>query len=589
MNFFKTFLAALLAVVVGTGFAMMLGIMTLAGMAAMIGSKTPAVVPHGAVLRLDLGQVSDSPQRSPLDAFDFMSLDVPRHTPLLKVIRSIDAAAEDPRIEGLYLNFGEGTSAPLASLEELRARIVKFKESGKFVVAYQENWGQVGYWFASVADSVYTNPAGSFEWTGLSLDVMFYKGLLDKLGVEPVVVRHGSFKSAIEPYILDRMSPENRLQYERLAGSIWGMVVGDVAAARGVDSLRLIEWADNLEIHSTGAALERGLVDGVVYEDQVMARMKELTGGEKDPTVVSLADYMSQTADANIASKNKIALIYAEGEIVSGSDDVGSVTMVDKIRRAREDKDVKAVVLRVNSPGGSALAAEVMWRELELLRAEKPLIVSMGATAASGGYYIAAPADAIYADRSTLTGSIGVFGLFFNAGDALRTKLGVTTDVVTTNRHSDIGSPFRSPRPAELAYLQKSVEDVYATFVGHVAEGRNMIPEAVDKIGQGRVWTGVDALGIGLIDGHGGLVEALSLAADRVGVADDFRVWEVTDELSPFEALLGGLSAKVRASVLRDGVLRDELGAAFRHYEQLRGIFSEPGVQARLPYVIEMR
>jgi len=590
MNFLKTFLAALLAVVVGAGLAMMLGVVMLAGMAAMIGSKAPAAVPHGAVLRLDLGQVTDSPQQSPFAGFDFMSMDMPRHTQLLKVIRSIDAAAEDPRIEGLYLNFGEGTSASLASLEEIRACVVKFKESGKFVVAYEENWSQVGYWFASVADSVYTNPLGSFEWNGLSLDVMFYKGLLDKLDVRPVVVRHGEFKSAVEPFILDRMSPENRLQYEKLAGSIWSMVVDDIAAVRGIEAARLNEWADNLEISSPAAALERGMVDGVVYEDEVMERMKELAGGEDDPKVVSLADYMSQVTDAAV-SKNKIALIYAEGAIVSGSggqDEVGSVSLVEKIRKAREDDAVKAVVLRVNSPGGSALAAEVMWRELELLRAEKPLVVSMGATAASGGYYIAAPADAIYADRSTLTGSIGVFGLYMNVGDAMRTKLGVTTDVVNTNRHSDIGSPFREPTKAEMDYLQRSVEDVYSTFVGHVADGRNMVPDAVDKIGQGRVWTGEDALGIGLIDGYGGLVEALSLAADRVGVAGDFRIVEITDDPSPLAALVSGFSASVRANLLQDE-LGDELGGAFRHYRQMREMFDEEGVQARLPYIIEIQ
>jgi len=403
------------------------------------------------------------------------------------------------------------------------------------------------------------------------------------------------------------------------------MVVGDIAEARGIETAKLNEWADNLEIASPAAALERGMVDGVVYEDEVMDAMKELTGGEDEPTVVSLADYMNQVSGPGESSSNKIALIYAEGEIASGKGGrgaVGSASMVEKIRRAREDKSVKAVVLRVNSPGGSALAAEVMWGELELLRAEKPLVVSMGTYAASGGYYIAAPADAIYADRSTLTGSIGVFGLFFNVGDAMRTKLGVTTDVVTTNRHSDMGSPFREPRSAELAYLQKTVEEVYFTFVGHVADGRKMIPEAVDKIGQGRVWTGVDALGIGLVDGHGGLVDALSLAADRVGVAGDFSIHEVTDELSTFEALFGSLSTSIRGRVLggilggapngfgggtggvlsgvsggfsggfssglSGGELRNELGGAFRHYEQLRNMLDEPGVQARLPYVIEI-
>jgi protease-4 len=308
---------------------------------------------------------------------------------------------------------------------------------------------------------------------------------------------------------------------------------------------------------------------------------------DEEPHFTDFGDYVSQVAVTNLSSKNKIALIYAEGEIVSGSGaqgEVGSASMVEKIKKAREDEATKAVVLRINSPGGSALASEVMWRELELLKAEKPLIVSMGDLAASGGYYIAAPADAIYADRSTLTGSIGVFGLLANVGDALKSKLGVTTDVVKTGRYADLGSMYRSPAPAELAFLQTMIEDTYSTFVGHVADGRNMTPEAVDAIGQGRVWAGADALEIGLIDGYGGLVDALSLAADRVGIVDDFRIWEVMDAPSPFDAIFSGLGASVRS-----WALKDELGEAFRHYEYLRGILDEPGVQARMPYVVEIQ
>ncbi len=303
--------------------------------------------------------------------------------------------------------------------------------------------------------------------------------------------------------------------------------------------------------------------------------------------MVSFGDYASQVMGTGATSKNKIAVIYAEGSIVSGQGaqgEIGSVAMVEKIKRAREDENVKAVVFRINSPGGSALASEVMWRELTLLKAEKPLIVSMGNYAASGGYYIASPADVIYADRSTLTGSIGVFGLFANVGGALKGKLGITTDVVNTNRYSDVGSMYRTPSSSELAYFQKSVEDVYSTFVGHVAEGRNMTPEAVDKIGQGRVWSGADALEIGLIDGFGGIFNAIALAADRVGVADDFRIYEVIDTPTGFEALLSGFSVRVRRSVLQD-----ELGEAFVHYEHLRGMLDGDEVQARMPYVVEIR
>jgi protease-4 len=590
MNFIKTFFAALLAAVVGFGLVVMFWTMILVGMVASFGSSPAAVISSESVLRLDMGAISDSPSASPFDNFDPLTMKMSKPTTLLRAIQSIQAAADDERIEGIYLNLGEDISMSLASAEEIRAELVKFREGGKFIVAYQEAWSQVALWFASVADKIYTNPAGEVQWTGLSARVMFYKGLLDKLDIEPIVVRHGTFKSAVEPYILDKMSPENRLQYEKLVTSLWGMIVEDVASARDIPAEDLQAWADNLTIDSPAAALERGLVDGLLYEDEVeaeIARRLGKTEGEK-PTFASFGDYASQVTSTNIASKNKIAIVYAEGEIVSGSGgagQMGSAAMVEKIRKAREDEATVAVVLRINSPGGSALASEVMWRELELLRAEKPLIVSMGDTAASGGYYIAAPADAIYADRATLTGSIGVFGLFANVGEALEKKVGVTVDVVKSGRSADLGMPmFRDPSSAELAYLQKSVEEVYSTFVGHVAEGRNMSPEAVDAIGQGRVWAGGDALEIGLVDGFGGLVDAISLAADRVGVADDFRLWEVVSEASPFDAFFSGLSASVRR-----WALKEELGEAFGHYEHLRGMLDEKGVQARVPYLLEIQ
>ncbi len=589
MNFGKTFLASLLAVVVGVGLVVMLWTMVIVGMVSAFGTSSAVYISRGSVLQLDLGAVTDSPSASPLDGFDFERMEIVPQMTLLKAIRSIQAAAVDDRIEGIYIRLGESASVSLASLEEIRAELERFKESGKFIVAYEEAYSQLAYWFASVADEVYTNPAGGMEWQGLSSTLMFYRGLFDKLGVEPVVIRHGSFKSAIEPYIMDRMSPENRLQYDKMTGSLWGMVLEQVSASRGVSVSDLQSYADDLTIDSPAAAVEKGFIDDLLYEDQVMDKLAGLAGAfeGEEPEIVSLDDYASQVSAVNVASKNKVAVIYAEGTIVSGTGargEVGSDSMVEKIRRARDDEQTVAVVLRINSPGGSALASEVMWRELELLRAEKPLIVSMGALAASGGYYIAAPADAIYADRATLTGSIGVFGLYFNVGGALKDKLGVTTDVVNTGRYADLGSAFRSPSSAELAYIQTSIEEVYSTFVGHVADGRNMTPEAVDAIGQGRVWAGGDALEIGLIDGFGGLVDALSLAADRVGVSDDFRIWEVTDDPSPFDALFSGLSASIRTRILKE-----ELGAAFGHYDQVRRMMNQGGIQARLPSVVEIQ
>ena len=589
MNFGRTFFASLLAVVVGFGLVIMLWTMVIVGMVSAFGSSPAVVVSSGSVLRLDLGAVTDSPAASPLDGFDFQSMEIVPRMTLLKTVQSIQAAASDDRIEGIYIRLGESANVSLASLEEIRAELERFKESGKFIVAYEEAYGQLAYWFASVADEVYTNPAGGLQWQGLSSTLMFYKGLFDKLGVEPVVVRHGSFKSAVEPYIVDRMSPENRLQYEKMTGSLWDMVLEQVSASRNVPVADLQAWADGLAIDSPTAAVEKGLIDDLWYENQVMDKLAELSGSVEgeDPEIVSLGDYASQVSAANVSSKNKIAVIYAEGSIVSGTGargEVGSESLVEKIRKARDDDQTVAVVLRINSPGGSALASEVMWRELELLKAEKPLIVSMGALAASGGYYIAAPADAIYANRTTLTGSIGVFGLFFNVGGALKEKLGVTTDVVNTGRYADLGSAYRTPSSTELAYIQTSIEEVYSTFVGHVADGRNMSPEAVDAIGQGRVWAGNDALEIGLIDGFGGLADALSLAADRVGVTEDFRIWEVTGEPSPLDALFSGLSASIKTQILKN-----ELGTTYQHYQQINTMMNQGGIQARMPFNVEIQ
>lgn len=591
MNFLKTFLAALLAVVVAFGLMIMVWSAIIAGIIASFGSSTTYVADN-SVLKLNPGTITDAPAASFFDEWDFASMAPKYRMTQLSAVRAIQAAATDDRIEGIYIEFDEYANASLANLEEIRAELVKFKESGKFIIAYSESFGQIDYYVSSVADKIYINPEGIMEWHGLSLQMMFYKGLLDKLGIVPEVIRHGSFKSAAEPFLLDKMSYENRMQYEVLVGSLWGMITEAVAQSRGISAAELNVWADRLAIDSPQAAVEKGLVDGTKYKDEVMSEIAGMLDGEAglDDHVneVSFGDYAAEVALTSTGiSRNKIAVVYAEGDIVSGegaAGQMGSTSMVEKIVSARKDETVKAVVLRVNSPGGSALASDVMWRELTLLKAEKPVIVSMGAYAASGGYYIACPADVIYADRSTITGSIGVFGMHANIGDALNKHLGITVDGVTTNRHSDIGSLYREISPVEKTYIQNSVEQVYTTFIGHVAEGRNMPVENVDKIAQGRVWTGADAVANGLVDGMGGIADAITIAADRAGIAEDYSIWEVTNSATGWEAMFGGLSTSVRRMVLQD-----EMGEAFVQYDKLRRMLDEDGVQARLPYVLEIR
>ena len=587
MNFFKTFLASLLAFFVANFVWFFLFIIIIAGVAA-IGSSTTIVEPK-SVLKIDLSEsIVDQPVNDPLAGFDPMSMNVQKSVSNMQVMNAIESAAQDDNIEGIYINLTGTGTASAALLEEVRDYITAFKESGKFVVAYGEVYSQGGYYLASVADSIFLNPVGEMEWRGLAAQVMFYKGLLDKLGVEPQVFRHGTFKSAVEPYILNRMSPENRTQMETYINSIWGTMVADIAKERNlsIDSLNM--FATDLSAMMAEDALANRMVDGLKYEDEVedILREKLELDADEDITFVTLGEYIAAKPYTPSYSDNKIEVIYAEGQIVQGTSEqgtLGSSTLADQLAEARMDEEVKAVVLRVNSPGGSALASEVIWREMELLRQQKPVIVSMGDYAASGGYYISAPADAIIANATTLTGSIGVFGLMFNAEKALNNKLGITIDVAKTNPSADMGMPFRAVSSTERTKIMRSIEQVYSTFVNHVADGRNMTFDSVDAIGQGRVWTGNDGNRIGLVDEIGGLKYAIAVAADKAECLDDYMVRESMGEPTGLAALLSSLEAHIS-----DRKMRKEMGAMYDEYRSLRALMENEGVQAlTLPIEIQ--
>ncbi len=579
MNFFKTFLASLLAFFVANFVWFFLFIIIVAGIAA-IGSSSTIVEPK-SVLKIDLAEsIVDQPVNDPLAGFDPMSMNVQKSVSNMQVMNAIESAAQDDNIEGIYINLTGAGTASAALLEEVRDYITAFKESGKFVVAYGEVYSQGGYYLASVADSIFLNPVGEMEWRGLAAQVMFYKGLLDKLGVEPQVFRHGTFKSAVEPYILNRMSPENRTQMETYVNSIWGTMVADIAEERNlsIDSLNM--FATDLSAMMAEDALANRMVDGLKYEDEVedILREKLELDADEDITFVTLGEYIAAKPYTPTYSDNKIEVIYAEGQIVQGTSEqgtLGSTTLADQLAEARLDEEVKAVVLRVNSPGGSALASEVIWREMELLRQQKPVIVSMGDYAASGGYYISAPADAIIADATTLTGSIGVFGLMFNAEKALNNKLGITIDVAKTNPSADMGMPFRAVNSTERSKIMRSIEQIYSTFVNHVADGRNMTFDSVDAIGQGRVWTGNDGNRIGLVDEIGGLKYAIAVAADKAECLDDYMVRESMGEPTGLAALLSSLEAHIS-----DRKMRKEMGAMYDEYRSLRALMENEGVQA---------
>ena len=592
MNFFKTFLACVLAFFVGSFISSFMWFFMVIVMALSMDTNTVSVR-DGSILKIDLSeQIVDSPASDPLADFDFLSMQSTRKLPLMKALRAIEAAKDDKRIEGIYLRMnGGGGVEGSALLEELREGIVDFKQSGKFVVAYDEVYSQGRYYLASAADSIYLQPQGGMDWMGLSSNVMFFKGLFDKLDVRAEVFRPTAcrYKSAVEPYILDKMSSANREQMQQLVNSLWKTIAGSVAESRGIGLAELNRLADNLAVTLPEEALEKHFVDGLLYEDQmddVFASLGVEAGKDGDFRFVSLGDYASQLSASGSSSASKIAIVYAEGEIVDGEASAGSIggnSLARELAEVREDDSIEAVVLRVNSPGGSALASDVIWREMELLKAEKPVVVSMGSYAASGGYYISAPADVIVADRMTLTGSIGVFGMFLDYSGALKNKLGITVDGVQSNASAGMGE-FKPLTPAERACIMRGVDKVYDTFTSYVAKGRNLPIEKVLDIAGGRVWSGEDALGIGLIDTYGGLKTAIALAADKAEIGGDYRVVEKVDQPTGLAAILASLEVRVRTLVSGS-----QLGVPEAELRQMREALNRQGVMMYSPYKVELR
>ena len=588
MNFVKTFLAGLLAVVVGTFLVFFLWIFILLGIAGSM-DKSVAVHPE-SILKIDFSEVlTDAPSSDPLAGIDLMTLQTTRQLSLFKALRAIEAAGADDRIKGIYLRMnGEGGVTGSALLEELREALLEFKQSGKFIIAYNETYSQGQYYLASVADKIYLQPEGGMDWSGLASNVMFYKGLLDKLDLRAEVFRPTAckYKSAVEPFILDKMSSANREQMQALVNSMWGTISGAVCESRGIDSVKMRRITDNLQVTLPEEALEYGFVDSLVYEDQMEDVFAEL-GVSDDYAFITLGDYASQVgADLKNISADQVAIVYADGQIVDGEGygkEIYGNTLAAKIAGVREDEKVKAVVLRVNSPGGSALASDVIWREVELLRAEKPVIVSMGSYAASGGYYISCPADVIVADKLTLTGSIGVFGMILDTREALKNKLGITVDGVKSNASSSFLAT-EPLTPIQRSMIMRGVDKVYTTFTNDVAEGRNLPIEKVLDIAGGRVWSGADALGIGLIDTYGGLKTAIALAVDKADLGDNYRVTEVTETPSGFAAFIASLNVSVR-----EVFTRSELGLMMKDYNTVREAFRQQGVLMYSPYKVEMR
>jgi protease-4 len=471
---------------------------------------------------------------------------------------------------------------------ELRESLEDFKSSGKFIIAYDEAFSEGGYYLASVADEVYMNPIGGVDFNGFASEGIFLKGFFEKVGIKPEVFRVGEFKSAVEPYILDKMSPENRLQTQFFLDDINTNALIDIAESRGIafDSLKKIN--NLMLVRKPADAVTYGLMTELLYEDQVHSKLKEKLGLEEDDDIskINATDLASSAKSKNITSSNRIAVIIAEGEIVSGKADgvISSEKFAAEIRKARKNESIKAIVLRINSPGGSVLASEVIWREVAEAQKAKPVIVSMGEVAASGGYYIAAPADTIVAQPNTITGSIGIFGMMFNVQELLNDKLGITTDVVKTGEFSDFMNAGRPITEVERMIMQSSVEDGYETFISRVAEGRKMTPEAVKEVASGRVWTGNQAKERGLVDVLGGLDTAIEIAAGKIKAGDDYRVVYYPEVKPWFETIMDDFGQSVRV-----GFLKHELQENYKIYQQVEKLKTYQGIQARMAQEITIK
>jgi len=586
-NFLKYTLATITGIIIAS---ILFFIVMLAGFSAIVSSgNKPVSISNNSILVLKAGvPIPDRGDQNPFSGLDLFNMTITPAPGLNEILQNIEKASGDNKIKGILIENGL-LPAGWATTEEIRNALLKFRENGKFVISYSDYvLTQQCYYLSTAADKIYINPGSMVDFKGLSSDVMFFKKALEKIGVEVQVTRHGKFKGAVEPFILDKLSEENKTQIKDYAGSLWNQILSDISESRGLPVAQLNRIADNLDGNIASRALETRLVDGLIYRDALIDTLKAISGinTDKDLNLVSMTKY-SKVPDTKMtySAKNKIAVIYASGTIVTGKgneNNIGGNSYADLIRKVKKDTSVKAIVLRVNSPGGNAIASDIIWNELNLAAKVKPVVISMGNYAASGGYYISAPGTKIYANPMTISGSIGVFGIIPNARKLLEQKLGLTTEVVNTNKNSDFPSVYRPMNNYEKEMMQLSIENIYSDFVNKVAAGRKMSARSVDSIGQGRVWSGNSAQKIGLVDEIGGLKDAISGAAKLAGI-EHYSVRELPVIEDPYTRILTQLSGEVRMSILKK-----ELGESVTYYNMVKEIKDLSGIQARLPYFIEI-
>lgn len=590
MQFTRTFFASFLAVIAALVIAIPILFMLVGGIVASFSQQEEVAIPSGSILHMKLS--SPIVENAGEEPFDF---DIPELGPfasstkkigLYQILNGIEAAKTDDRIKGIYLNLQGGVGTGWANASSIREALIDFKSSGKFVYAYSEAFGEKAYYLATAADSVYMPPQGSVEFNGIAANRYFLKGMLDKLDVSPRVFKVGTYKSAVEPFIRENMSEENKEQTRSYLSAIWQTFTDDVSQDRALTPTQINTLAETFVFGEAKRAVALGIIDRTIYQTALMEEMKQRQGLETEDKLplVKFSKYMTVGKTGTKRSENKIAVIFAEGQIVPGKSsngNMGSTTIVNAIRKATRDERVKGVVLRINSPGGSLLASDLIAQEIRTCREKKPVFASMADLAASGGYYIAAPCDSIYARPNTITGSIGIFALTYGTADMFKENLGVTFDAVETHTHANFLDPNYPMSEKESEVLQSIIERGYGQFVDVVKTGRSFPDSAaVDKIGQGRVWSGKDAQGIGLVDHMGDLNDVVAAVARRVGVEGDYQVMGLPKPKTTFEELLGDLGTMAIDQSMTNSAFSEQ----WKFIQEVKQMSLAPGIYTMLPY-----
>lgn len=571
--------------IIGTFVLFFVMLFILSMMVSSMNTETITIT-ENSILHLELDhEIKERSSKNPFDDFNFSNFSSKQQLGLNDILKNIEKASKDEKIKGIYIDI-PSFQGGLATVEEIRNALLAFKKSGKFIYAYSDYYTQGAYYLASTADRIFLNPEGQVSLNGIASQSLFFKGTLEKLEIEPQVIRHGKFKSAIEPFILDKMSPENKEQVAAFVDPIWNHISQQICISRKIENSTFKNMVDSMLLSTAADAKRYKVVDELKYYDEFsMLLAKKLNKKDaKDLPLISLNKYSKSPAKSGVKiGMDKIAVIYAVGDIGNGEGDdesIGSDRLSATIRKARLDDKIKAIVLRVNSPGGDALASEEIWREVSLAKKSKPVIVSMGDLAASGGYYISCAANTIVAQPNTLTGSIGVFGLLLNAEKMFKNKLGITTDIYKTNPYTDMGSITRPLTSSETQILQREVDRIYNVFTRRVADGRGLTQEQVDSIGQGRVWSGINALQNGLADTLGGIETAIAIAAKQAKLTE-YRIIQLPEQKDPVQELVEDFSSEMKTKYMKE-----DLGESYTFVKAAKDLLKLRGVQALSMYRI---